>query len=237
MTMHPLLQRQHYLLVLAIERCAIPLPMKKVLLEVLSACAETARQQQAEHTTMISLGCQVDLEQWAERLALEPPTLLQTLHILLEEGYFHHDPDEPFADGAWLTWNLAFDTWPCFAPQPKRPRARQAHPEEAADLDEDATDQSPWSPEALLAKRWKGRPPRSVWWVLRQAVLERDDYTCVYCGRRGGRLALDHLLPVSRGGTSELSNLVTACVACNSAKGASTPQEWLVSLQRKVGGY
>lgn len=237
MTMHPLLQRQHYLLVLAIERCALPMPTKKVLLEVLSACAETARQQQAEHTTMISLGCQVDLEQWAERLALEPPTLLQTLHILLEEGYFHHDPDEPFADGAWLTWNLAFDTWPCFAPRPKHPRIRKAQADQEAGNNEDALEQPPWSPQALLAKRWKGRPPRSVWWVLRQTVLERDNYTCVYCGRRGGRLSLDHLLPVSRGGTSELSNLVAACVACNSAKGTRTPQEWLASLQRKVGGH
>ena len=210
MTMHPLLQRQHYLLVLAIERCALPLPTKKVLLEVLSTCAETARQQQAERTTLISLGCQMDLERWASRLSLESEALLQTLHVLLEEGYLHHDPDEPFADGAWLTWNLAFDTWPCFAPPPKRSRTRHAQAEKVADQDEDAADQPPWSPEALLAKRWKGRPPRSVWWVMRQTVLERDDYTCLYCGRRGGRLGLDHLIPVSRGGTSELSNLVTA---------------------------
>ena len=237
MTMHPLLQRQHYLLVLAIERCALPLPTKKVLLEVLSACAETARQQQKERTTMITLGCQVDLEHWAERLTLEPAAILQTLHVLLEDGYLHHDAEEPFADGAWLTWNLAFDTWPCFTPRPKRPRTRQPQADKEADLDPDPGEPPPWSPEALLAKRWKGRPPRSVWWVLRQAVLERDDYTCLYCGRRGGRLTLDHLLPVSRGGTSELSNLVTACVACNSAKGARTPQEWLASLQRKVGGH
>lgn len=237
MTMHPLLQRQHYLLILAIERCAIALPDKKVLLEVLSACAETARQQQAEHTTMISLGCQVDVERWATRLTLEPVTLLQTLQVLMEGGYFHTKTDRLLADGAWLTWNLAFDTWPCLTPRSKRPRTRQTHAERETDLDEDPAEPPPWSPEALLAKSWNGRPPRSVWWVLRQAVLERDDYTCVYCGRRGGRLGLDHLLPVSRGGTSEMSNLVTACVACNSAKGARTPQEWLASLQRKVGGH
>ena len=237
MTMHPLLQRQHYLLVLAIERCALPLPTKKVLLEVLSTCAETARQQQDQHMTMITLGCQVDLERWGERLTLELVTLLQTLHSLLEEGYLHLDPETPFTDGTWLTWNLAFDTWPSLAPRPSRPRSRQTPAEQETDLEDDSPGLAPWSPEVLLAKRWKGRPPRSVWWVLRQAVLDRDDYTCVYCGRRGGRLTLDHLLPVSRGGTSELNNLVTACVACNSAKGARTPQEWLASLQRKVGGH
>lgn len=237
MSMHPLLQRQHYLLVLAIERCALPLPTKKVLLEVLSTCAETARQQQDQHMTMITLGCQVDLERWGERLTLVPVTLLQTLHVLVEEGYLHLDPDIPFTDGTWLTWNLAFDTWPCLAPRPTRPRSKQTPAEQESDLEDDAPDLAPWSPEVLLARRWRGRPPRSVWWVLRQTVLERDDYTCRYCGRRGGRLTVDHLLPVSRGGTSELSNLVTACVACNSAKGTRTPQEWLVALQRKVGGH
>ena len=145
MTMHPLLQRQQYLLVLAIERCALPLPTKKVLLEVLSTCAETARQQQAEGTTLISLGCRVSLEQWATRLTLKPATLLQALHVLLEDGYLHHDPDEPFADGAWLTWNLAFDTWPCFAPRPKRPHVRQVRAEVEADPNEDASEQPPWS--------------------------------------------------------------------------------------------
>ncbi len=235
MTMHPLLQRQHHLLVLAIERSALALPTKKLLLEVLSTCAETA-QQQSERTTMISLGCQVALLRWAERLTLEPTKLLHTLQGLIEERLFHYEPNGPVIDGAWLTWNLAFDTWPCLAPHPHRRHRRQAtdSPGET-DLPIDTPEPAPWSPQEVFARRWKGRPPRSVWWVLRQAVLERDDYTCVYCGRRGGRLTLDHVLPVSRGGTSDLSNLVAACVSCNSAKGTKTPQEWLVALQRGVG--
>jgi hypothetical protein len=36
-------------------------------------------------------------------------------------------------------------------------------------------------PHEVLARRWKGRPPRPVWWALRQRVLERDNHTCVYC--------------------------------------------------------
>ncbi len=236
MTMHPLLHRQHHLLVLAIERGALPLPTKRLLLEVLSTCAETARQQQSERTTMIILGCQVDLARWAERLSLEPTTLRQALQGLMEEGLFHCEPDGPVADGAWLTWNLAFDTWPCLAPHLHRRPARQVSvsPEET-DLPLDTAAPAPCSPQEVFARRWKGRPPRSVWWVLRQAVLERDEYTCVYCGRRGGRLTLDHVLPVCRGGTSDLSNLVAACVPCNSAKGTRTLQEWLAALQRRVG--
>src|SRR5689334_15388551 len=69
-----------------------------------------------------------------------------------------------------------------------------------------------------LTRHWKGRPPRQVWRLLRQIVFERDGWTCVYCGTRTGAPTCDHVVPVSRGGSSTLDNLVTACLACNLAK-------------------
>lgn len=77
-----------------------------------------------------------------------------------------------------------------------------------------------------LTRHWKGRPPRQVWRLLRQAVFERDGWACVYCGKATGTLTCDHALPVSRGGSSTLDNLVTACLACNVAKATRTPEEW-----------
>jgi 5-methylcytosine-specific restriction endonuclease McrA len=58
--------------------------------------------------------------------------------------------------------------------------------------------------------------------AVRRHVYARDDYTCVYCGRRGNRLRLtiDHVFPVALGGTNDVANLVTACRPCNLAKGA-----------------
>lgn len=55
---------------------------------------------------------------------------------------------------------------------------------------------------------------------LRRAVFERDGYTCQYCGCSGDdvRLEIDHIIPVSRGGVSDIRNLVTACEACNRSK-------------------
>ena len=70
------------------------------------------------------------------------------------------------------------------------------------------------------------RPTAEVWLSLRATVFERDDYTCQYCGKRGGNLHCDHVIPVSRGGGNELSNLATACAACNMAKHNKTPGEW-----------
>ena len=68
--------------------------------------------------------------------------------------------------------------------------------------------------------------PQGEWAKLRQAVLERDSYTCRYCGKVGGLLECDHILPVSRGDRSTIDNLVTACVFCNRSKGAKTLAEW-----------
>ena len=64
------------------------------------------------------------------------------------------------------------------------------------------------------------------WAELRDVVFRRDDYTCQYCGKRGGKLECDHVFPFSLGGLSTLNNLVTACISCNRSKGAKTLSEW-----------
>lgn len=70
------------------------------------------------------------------------------------------------------------------------------------------------------------RPSPEVWKKLKRRVFERDDFTCVYCGVRGARLECDHIIPVSRGGDHELSNLATSCFKCNRSKAAKTVDEW-----------
>ena len=50
----------------------------------------------------------------------------------------------------------------------------------------------------------------------RLRVLKRDDYTCYYCGNTAN--TADHIVPVSKGGTHEESNLIAACTRCNSGK-------------------
>jgi 5-methylcytosine-specific restriction endonuclease McrA len=48
---------------------------------------------------------------------------------------------------------------------------------------------------------------------------------CIFCGGFGG-LTIDHLLPISRGGTNDARNLVPACRTCNSSKQASDWRAW-----------
>jgi 5-methylcytosine-specific restriction endonuclease McrA len=63
----------------------------------------------------------------------------------------------------------------------------------------------------------------------RLRVMDRDKYTCYYCGRicRKEEIEVDHLIPRSRGGKDNLDNLVTACHGCNQAKGDLLFDEWL----------
>ncbi|MFH8490689.1 RNA-guided endonuclease IscB [Streptomyces longisporoflavus] len=57
---------------------------------------------------------------------------------------------------------------------------------------------------------------------VRAHLLAARGKVCGYCGATGVPLNIDHIHPVSRGGSSRLSNLELACVPCNQAKG-STP--------------
>ena len=58
--------------------------------------------------------------------------------------------------------------------------------------------------------------------ALRFAVLQRDGFTCQYCGASapGVTLEVDHMVPRSCGGKDEFENLIAACFDCNRGKGA-----------------
>lgn len=74
-----------------------------------------------------------------------------------------------------------------------------------------------------------GRLLSSLWREARARVFARDDYTCRYCGHRGGQLECDHVIAHSRGGSSDDSNLVTACLTCNRSKRDKTLEEWMAA--------
>ena len=54
----------------------------------------------------------------------------------------------------------------------------------------------------------------------RYAILKRDNFRCVLCGSDASdtRLEIDHIIPVTNGGSNDLKNLRTLCVACNRGK-------------------
>ena len=63
----------------------------------------------------------------------------------------------------------------------------------------------------LNRKRWE--------WVRRQ-VLDRDGWRCAQCGK-AGRLEVDHLVPLEKGGQPyAMENLGAKCRPCHFAKTA-----------------
>ncbi len=57
----------------------------------------------------------------------------------------------------------------------------------------------------------------------RWMIFKRDNFVCQYCGRSGTetKLEVDHIKPISQGGTDAESNLITSCFECNRSKGGN----------------
>lgn len=79
---------------------------------------------------------------------------------------------------------------------------------------------------------------RGRWW---STLVDMCGHHCPYCGvrmegKRMSRLTVDHFVPLNRGGTNRLENLMPACSRCNTDKGDSEPYVWMrrkgIDIQR-----
>lgn len=68
-------------------------------------------------------------------------------------------------------------------------------------------------------------------------IVHRDGHACVYCGATeeseraaGQSLTSDHVVPHIDGGRDEASNLVTACLSCNSRRRNTPLDEWCATI-------
>ena len=86
-------------------------------------------------------------------------------------------------------------------------------------------------PAVIRLTRFVHVPRRFRRHVTNTFLFARDEYRCQYCGRHMTEfrtresLTRDHLVPLSRGGTNEWTNVITACSPCNTRKGSRLPEE------------
>lgn len=81
-------------------------------------------------------------------------------------------------------------------------------------------------PKVIILQFYERLPFRHVRFT-RENVYLRDQNTCQYCYRKFRRsdLNLDHVVPVSQGGTTCWNNVVCSCIKCNNQKGGRTPEQ------------
>ena len=93
-------------------------------------------------------------------------------------------------------------------------------------------------PAVIRLVRFIHVPRRFRRQVTNTFLFARDEYSCQFCGRSQHELRFrecltrDHLVPLSRGGTNEWTNVVTACSTCNTRKGNRLPEECGMPPQR-----
>ena len=80
----------------------------------------------------------------------------------------------------------------------------------------------------------------------RNEILERNGFTCHQCGAGAGdpdpfnpqrkvRLHVDHIIPLTQGGTDDDDNLRTLCSSCNQGRSnVSMPSEGAVNLLKRI---
>lgn len=80
-------------------------------------------------------------------------------------------------------------------------------------------------PAVVLLRDYVSIPKRRRLTPSRHNMLQRDLYTCQYCGDEESAVTIDHVWPRCKGGTTSFENCVAACQRCQSDKANRTLDE------------
>ena len=82
------------------------------------------------------------------------------------------------------------------------------------------------------------QPTQRINWPkwVKPALMRRQGGICLYCGyrRTSGNLQIEHIIPVTRGGSNEIDNLQLICGPCNQRKNIQTDAEFRARYSRLV---
>lgn len=109
-------------------------------------------------------------------------------------------------------------------------------------------DRADLKPGEYLLETLEQKPgiSRTISPQLRNEILERNGFTCQLCGAGVGdtdpfnpnrkvRLHIDHIIPISQGGTDDKGNLRVLCSACNQGRAnVQPPTETALNIIAKI---
>lgn len=85
----------------------------------------------------------------------------------------------------------------------------------------------PWCIQPRKPKRAATRYRRHITAFERFDILSRQKGKCYWCGAKtGDAYHIDHVIPLSAGGSDGPENMVAACAFCNLSKGAKHPMDF-----------
>ena len=77
---------------------------------------------------------------------------------------------------------------------------------------------------------------RQISMVTQRRVLRRDNYICQMCYQPipDDKINFDHIIPWSKGGSSDESNIRLLCESCNKSRGNRYEEQYLVTHAQEV---
>lgn len=75
------------------------------------------------------------------------------------------------------------------------------------------------------AKRKATKLNNGIFEISDKEIINLYNTPCAYCGSTNN-ISLDHIVPLSRGGSHSIGNLISACMPCNLSKNSKTIMEW-----------
>lgn len=112
---------------------------------------------------------------------------------------------------------------------------RKRHQEERLNYNRDYYSKNPEFGRSRASIR-RARSRQSVQHARKDLarLINKSNFYCTYCGIKDMNGHVDHVVPLSRGGSNGIGNLVWSCAPCNLSKSNKFITEWRLHL-KKIG--
>lgn len=91
-------------------------------------------------------------------------------------------------------------------------------------------------PSVMLLLGNRDKYPNDTLPISKKNLLFRDEFKCQWCGKdlTFNSITIDHVFPISKGGTNTWRNVVASCLKCNNEKGNKTGPEYEKESGKKL---
>lgn len=111
-------------------------------------------------------------------------------------------------------------------------RYRNRNPEKQNQIHKDYNRRNPEIYVTIAQNRRARKLQNGIFKVTKKDIKKILSQNCFYCNS-SKEITLDHVVPISRGGTHGIGNLLPACRSCNSRKHTKFITEWKINDNQK----